>query len=511
MKSKKEDSIGTKERLDMPSVQKPSGKKKRSIWKCILFAIGVIIPPILLVLLWLSVPPQYNHTFMGELSDKYTRLYSIQSPKIIVIGGSNVAFGLDSQELEKYTGYPVVNLGLYATLGTKVMMDLSKEALEEGDIVVLAPEINEQTLSLYFNGESMWQAVDSNPRMLLHIGIDNWADMAATFWEFVQDKLNYQREGTPNPNGVYRHDSFNEYGDIVYERPYNQMQTGYDMGTPIRLSSEIVSPDFIDYVNEYIAYAEKKGASVYFSYPPMNQEALEEGTTPETIYEFFSFLNKTIQCQQISNINDYILDYRYFYDSNFHLNDSGVQIRTTQLAEDLCRTLGMKKNITIATPDFPEIPQSKGSEIDQTGDSNWEKYFSYTPFYNAQQQLIGYVVSGLSQEGISMERLEIPQQYEGLPVLSIAENAFQNSTALTDLVIRSNIKSISSGAFASCPTLTGLHIYNEDESTMTVDQQHLLDGAVNTITIYLYSKDSYLSYAMGYFWGAYSQYMELVE
>lgn len=485
-------------------------KKAGILWKGLLFIISVMIPPVIVVIYCLSIPAQYTNTFMGELSDKYTRLYSIQSPKIIVLGGSSVAFGLNSAELESYTGYPVVNFGLYATLGTKVMLDLSKGALNNGDIVVLAPEMNDQTLSLYFNGESMWQAAESNLNMLSHIGKDNWSDMIGTFWDFAQSKLRYQKEGAPNPNGVYRHDSFNEYGDIIYERPYNQMQTGYDMGTPIKLSKDMVSQEFIDYVNDYIEYAEKKGASVYFSYSPMNQAALVEGTTDDSIYEFFCYFNEQIHCPQISNINDYILDYHYFYDSNFHLNDSGVQIRTTQLAEDLCRTLGITKNITVAKPPFPEAPQPEVPVQVENPETDWTKYFVYTPFYTADQQLIGYVVSGLSEEGNTMQKLEIPGIYEGLPVLSIAENAFQSSTSLTDLTIRSNIKSIQSGAFAGCSTLVALHIYNEDESTMTVDQQHLMDGAVNTITIYLYSKDSYMSYATGYFWGAYSQYMKPV-
>ncbi|CVI69272.1 hypothetical protein NDGK_01486 [Clostridiales bacterium CHKCI001] len=72
------------------------------------------------------------------------------------------------------------------------MQLFSKDALGEGDIVVFAPEINEQTLSRYFNGELMWQAVDSNPHMLFRIRTDNYTDMAATFCEFVQSKLSYQ-------------------------------------------------------------------------------------------------------------------------------------------------------------------------------------------------------------------------------------------------------------------------------------------------------------------------------
>ena len=70
-------------------------------------------------------------------------------------------FGLRSDLIEQeINGYSVVNFGLYATLGTKVMMDLSKINIGRGDIVVLAPELNEQTYSLYFNPVALQEALD---------------------------------------------------------------------------------------------------------------------------------------------------------------------------------------------------------------------------------------------------------------------------------------------------------------------------------------------------------------
>ena len=106
-------------------------------------AILIIFLPIVLLLGYaFSIPAQYTNTFVGELDDKFERLTSIDEPKLVVVGGSSVAFGLESEILEKYVGMPVVNFGLYAALGTKVMLDLSKAGINEGDVVVLAPELD---------------------------------------------------------------------------------------------------------------------------------------------------------------------------------------------------------------------------------------------------------------------------------------------------------------------------------------------------------------------------------
>ena len=94
----------------------------------------------------LLTPPAYSDTFVGALNEKCDRLKEIEGEKIVVVGGSSVAFGVDSALLSRYTGMPVVNFGLYAALGTKLMLDLSLPHIGEGDIVVISPELDPQTL-----------------------------------------------------------------------------------------------------------------------------------------------------------------------------------------------------------------------------------------------------------------------------------------------------------------------------------------------------------------------------
>ena len=77
-----------------------------------------------------SVPKQYTQTYYGALSVLYSQLKETDSKKIVIIGNSNVAFGVDSalaEELLKDAGidYSVRNFGLYGALGTKMMCELA--------------------------------------------------------------------------------------------------------------------------------------------------------------------------------------------------------------------------------------------------------------------------------------------------------------------------------------------------------------------------------------------------
>ena len=60
---------------------------------------------------------------MAAIIDKHAHADSIKAGKIILAGGSNLAFGIDSKQLEETLGMPVVNLGLHAGLGLHFILE----------------------------------------------------------------------------------------------------------------------------------------------------------------------------------------------------------------------------------------------------------------------------------------------------------------------------------------------------------------------------------------------------
>jgi hypothetical protein len=139
---------------------------KKSWINFICIVLCVLIPFVAVAVTALALPAQFDETFLAALELKIDRIESVEGPKIIIVGGSSVPFGVDTKLMEEMLGMPVVNFGLYATLGTKLMIDLSREYINEGDIVVIAPETDAQTYSLFFNAEASWQAVDSDISLL---------------------------------------------------------------------------------------------------------------------------------------------------------------------------------------------------------------------------------------------------------------------------------------------------------------------------------------------------------
>jgi hypothetical protein len=141
------------------------------------------------------------------------------------------------------------------------MLDLSRSNIGKGDIVVLAPELDPQTLSLYFSSEYTLEALDSDYSMARYVRGDNKLSLLGGLWKHAGKKLDLSKNAIPDPIGVYNSKSLNEYGDVKYEmrdsadellweRRENVMQLYYDPTTVIDLSEDTVSEEFIDYVNE---------------------------------------------------------------------------------------------------------------------------------------------------------------------------------------------------------------------------------------------------------------------
>lgn len=463
--------------------------------------LAAILPMIVIISGFIIIPDPYAETFLGELSSKYDLIKEDGEGRIIIVGGSSAAFGFDSSMIAEYTGRKVVNFGLYADLGTKIMLDISRDFLRKGDLVVLSPELNSQTLSMYFKAESAWQALGGNPAMISHVGKDNYADLAGGIIKYMGSRFKYALDDTVlTPTGIYCRSSFNEYGDVAADRPYNVMTAGYDINQKISLTPDIFDPEFIDYVNAYIADAEKAGANVYFTFCPVNRSALVSETTDDSLHEFFRFVCESIHCPVIGSLQESLMDWGYFYDTNFHLNNAGVKVHTAALINDILR------NDSAEYVDF-EYPDPPGFETDTEDDpsqleTNEDEFFVYSSFGKA------VAIVGVTEKGRETAMLTVPESFDGKNVVALLDGCFANCTALHEVTIGKNLTLMADGIFDGCDSLRVIHMKRENAEDLEAGSD-LFDGAPENVIIKLYSETSFANFTSGYWWGIYSNRMEL--
>lgn len=422
---------------------------KRTVRRIVATALAVILAEqVFFLICGFGLPVQFGDTFMGELKSKYERLKETSGKRIVLVGGSGVAFDCDSALMDDFfPSYEIVNFGMYAGLGTKAVMDLFENYIHEGDIVILSPEQSEQTFSDYFNGEYMWQAADGAFGMLRDLKSENFEAMLGNFPRFALEKLNYVMKGQkPQTDSIYQKKSFNTYGDIELDTcRENILPNGYDVNQKVRFTEDVVQPEFMDYMNDWAKRLEKKGAVVWYRYCPVNKLSVED---MDDLAAYDVFLRQKLDFPVIGNPENSLMEAEWFFDTNFHLNQPGKEVNTVQLIRDMKAILGDDRAVTVELPEKPH--------------RTWGDVSAETRIWTAKDS----------------------ETYQGEETIVIPENVTQ----------------IEDYAFSNCAGLKQIVLEQKDPSKCIVGQ-HLLDGTGAEILVPQMSVDSY---KRNYFWSVYA-------
>lgn len=422
---------------------------KRTVRRIVATALAVILAEqVFFLICGFGLPVQFGDTFMGELKSKYERLKETSGKRIVLVGGSGVAFDCDSALMDDFfPSYEIVNFGMYAGLGTKAVMDLSENYIHEGDIVILSPEQSEQTFSDYFNGEYMWQAADGAFGMLRDLKSENFEAMLGNFPRFALEKLNYVMKGQkPQTDSIYQKKSFNTYGDIELDTcRENILPNGYDVNQKVRFTEDVVQPEFMDYMNDWAKRLEKKGAVVWYRYCPVNKLSVED---MDDLAAYDVFLRQKLDFPVIGNPENSLMEAEWFFDTNFHLNQPGKEVNTVQLIRDMKAMLGDDRAVTVELPEKPH--------------RTWGDVSAETRIWTAKDS----------------------ETYQGEETIVIPENVTQ----------------IEDYAFSNCAGLKQIVLEQKDPSKCIVGQ-YLLDGTGAEILVPQMSVDSY---KRNYFWSVYA-------
>ena len=294
--------------------------------KAFLCKLLVIVGSVILYLC--HIVPQYRDSYSGELAEKVARLKSIDAPKIVLIGNSNVAFGFDSEYIESEMGMPVVNMGFHGGVGNKFHDDMMDYNVTPGDIYVVCHH------SYYCNDKIenpvlAWTAIENNKDLWHLIKREDIPQMIDSFPSYIKKCTNRYNtfEDRRPADIVYSKSAFNEYGDIYVEREYTGEDFSEDIWIPVADESET------ERLNRWNEYMIERGASLVVSVAPIIYDQWPADDNEMNQYQ--KELEDALECDVISYWKDYAYDSEMFYNTQYHLNTKGAQLRSIQLVKDL--------------------------------------------------------------------------------------------------------------------------------------------------------------------------------
>ncbi len=287
---------------------------------------GVLL--FLFILIFVIILPQYSYDMNATILDKIDRAKRVHEPQLLLVGDSNLVFGVDSEKLEKELGMNVVNMGLHAGLGNGFLLKMAEFYAEPGDTVVVSlvrynygPETS--------NEELTWITLENHFKLYRFIEPGDYYRMFKAFPSYLRDAITLWISGKGNikEETGYSRSYFNEFGDSEFTRPDPINYFEDSEGIPE------LTDEFVEYFNDLCRELNEKGIKVVVAGFPI----YVCDTTPDK-EEFAAFeqeLREKLDCEVISDFTEYYMDKELFWDSKFHLNDRGVPVRTELLINDI--------------------------------------------------------------------------------------------------------------------------------------------------------------------------------
>lgn len=302
------------------------------------FLIKCLVMLALIVLFcFVIVMPQYLLNYQASLIDKNERLCSIDEAKIVLVGNSNWAFGVDSQKLEEAMGMPVVNMGMHGGIGNPFNEQAAVQNIYEGDIVIISYS-NFADGDIIKNPELAWITIENHPALWKYIRLKDWPSMIKAYPTYLKDCLNLWSQGIGNMDSgtEYSRLQFNEYGDNIYDRPALVISDEELAEAHI----PEIGDETIDRLNKLNQTLQEKGATLLVTPYPT---PVTSYTPPVEEYVAFSDqIEERLDFPLIGRYEDYRMDKNLFYNTYLHLNNEGKQLRTQMLIDDLQEYLSSK-------------------------------------------------------------------------------------------------------------------------------------------------------------------------
>lgn len=296
---------------------------KKFIKKLVILSLLVVIS----ISAFLIFLPSDESNIYGSLYDKHKYIEESNKKNIIILGGSNILMGIDSELMEEeLSEYNVVNMGINAGIGLRFLINDIKSYIKEGDIIVIGAEYSNYVGLL--NGESaLLFLLKQVPEAVQSISMEQIPILIDGMPYFLRGQLAGILKGM-KADDIQNRNNINENGDLISHLD----MPGVDVGIS---NSKFGTIDYevFELLNEFDEYATSKGANVVLSYPSLYDKEFDNWK--EDISELDKLLKEKTTIDVISDYNNYKFAKEEIFDTMYHLNRQGRQRRTEQLIEDL--------------------------------------------------------------------------------------------------------------------------------------------------------------------------------
>lgn len=304
----------------------------------------------------LGAPVQAEYWLYESAIVKHNLIAAIKEPKLVVLGGSNALFGIDSTLLEDTLGIPTINLAIHAGLSFEHLFQEAQQYLRPHDHVLLAieydryVELNPNTL--WFTNQMMtWDTaffwkLPTLEKIRFILSVPMHRLIAGAIAQVFRERggMFDQRRLSSPELVIQRHaqhvlkmsDAQNKYSALNLDRHGDAVMSHYSSvdADDYGLTKPFVYSEHVwDEFRQFAKFCRDRDISVYIAWPPlMKNVKLDFGS--ETVQAHLQNLTTQLQANQLRMLGlpqEYQYDREFFSDTAHHLTPIGRSIRTQAL------------------------------------------------------------------------------------------------------------------------------------------------------------------------------------
>ncbi|MCU0549117.1 MAG: hypothetical protein MUC48_07195 [Leptolyngbya sp. Prado105] len=274
--------------------------------------------------------------FMAASQDKQALLSQPQTrSRIILVGGSSVAYGFNSPLLKERLNLHPVNMGLHAGLGGEFMLNEVESGLRPNDVVVISLEY-ENFIDFPPGAKDVFDVIEANPSNLQYIPpsyLPALADRGLIFIGGVFRRSIASAMGSLDRQPYYQRSSFNSYGDVVghYGLPQISQKIATE-GKTFKFDPADVQR-VIQSLNAFNQRAKAKNVRVFYSYSPLMKKVLVQNQ-PQ-IDHVTKLLSESLDFPILDRPDQVAYPDSAYFDTRYHLTQDGATTHTIGLIDRL--------------------------------------------------------------------------------------------------------------------------------------------------------------------------------
>jgi hypothetical protein len=316
---------------------------KRFLRKCaLLVGFHLALFSVVLVSYVKRFPPEQSF-YAGSL-DKHELLARRASPRMIFLGGSSMALGMDTAAVARPLGYNPVNMGMNIGLGLELMIEEARPRLRSGDVVIVGAEYH--TFQNYYraNSEYLARLVECRPSLLAHMTFHQWKSLLdrgylqhlGLIYRII---ANLRPSGSPLDtltNECNVRSAFNENGDIVAH--HDAPPKG---GSSLRFEykSQAQAEVAISHLNRFHEECRRRNVKVFFTHAPYERRFFD--LYRPSIDRLEALLRAKLTIPMLDTPEELTFSKEEIYDVEYHLNLRGKIRRSKFVAERLRQKLAV--------------------------------------------------------------------------------------------------------------------------------------------------------------------------